>query len=155
MKFKPSNLSLGEMIAVVGGIILGISLFIAWYATDATNPNSMIDGAHTGTFSAWSVHPILRFLFLAAAAAPLILAWIVMREHQLSWPRGQVTSVVAIAAIGLIGYQGVIQRPGEPSSTISLKLGWFLALLGAILMLVGSFMRQSETEVKRKPPGVL
>jgi bacteriorhodopsin len=97
----------------------------------------------------------MRFLLLAAGAAPFILAWIIVREHQLSWPRGQVTSVVAIAAIGLIFYTGIVDRPGDPSSAISLKWGWFVAALGAILMLVGSVMRQQETEVRRKPPGTL
>ena len=36
----------------------------------------MIDGAR-GALSAWEVHPIMRWLLLAAAAAPLILTWIV------------------------------------------------------------------------------
>ena len=52
-------------------------------------------------------------------------------------------------------YFGFIERPGEPSGAISLNIGWFGILLGAILMLVGSFMRQAETEVTRKPPGTL
>jgi hypothetical protein len=146
----------GEVIAIVGAVLLAISVFLEWYATDAANPNSKIDGVHLGTtFSAWHVHTILRFLLLAAAAAPIILAYIVVRDHELSWPRGQVTAIVAITALGLIGYSGLVQRPGAPSSTISLQIGWFLALAGSILMLVGATIRQSETEAARKPPGVL
>jgi archaellum biogenesis protein FlaJ (TadC family) len=149
------HLSRGEWIAMVGGLILGISVFMPWYGHEG--PNGSL-GDRTGgdyTLSAWDVHTILRFLLIAAAAAPFILAWIIIREHELSWPRGQVTSVVAIAALGLILYQGVISRPGEPKSAISLEWGWFLALVGAGLMLVGSVIRQAETEVKRKPPGTL
>ena len=156
MKFE--NLSRGELIASVGGILLAIAVFVGWYSTSA-NPNSNINGhhggIHGGTFSAWDVHPILRWLMLAAAVAPLILAWIIAREHELSWPRGQVTSIVAIAALGLLFYTGIVDHPGDPSATVSLQIGWFLAVLGAGLMLAGSFMRQAETEAVRKPPGVL
>ena len=78
-----------------------------------------------------------------------------MRDHKLSWPRGQMTSVVAIAAIGLMFYVGIVDRPGEPSGEIELEYGWYTAMFGAILMLVGSVMRQHESEMVRKPPGVL
>jgi hypothetical protein len=152
---KFQNLSRGELIASAGGILLAVAVFVAWYGTKASNHNSNINGVHSGTFAAWDVHPILRWLMLAAAVAPLILAYIIVREHELSWPRGQVTSIVAIAALGLLFYTGIVGRPGDPSATISLKPGWFMAVIGAGLMLAGSFMRQAETEAVRKPPGVL
>jgi hypothetical protein len=152
---KFSNLSRGEWIATFGGLVLAVSLFLPWYSTDPANHNSQLNGVHVGTFSAWTVHSILRFLLLAAAAAPFILAWIVVREHQLSWPRGELTAVVAIAALGLIFYVGIVQKPGEPVSTISLDVGWFLALVGSLMMLIGAFIRTSETQRARKPPGVL
>jgi ABC-type transport system involved in multi-copper enzyme maturation permease subunit len=66
-----------------------------------------------------------------------------------------VTSIVAIAALGLLFYSGIVDRPGEPSGTISLGIGWYGAVLGAVLMLVGSFLRSEETAAVRKPPGVL
>ena len=147
-----SKLDRGEWVAAVGGVLLAISVFLPWYSTEAGNENSTIDGA-TGSLSCWDVHPILRWLLLAAAAAPFILAWIIVRQHQLSWPRGQMTMVVAVAAFGLIAYNGVVGRPGDVG--ISLKWGWFVAILGSILMLVGSVWRQSETEIKRKPPGTI
>lgn len=140
------------MLAAAGGVLLAISVFLPWYSTEADNPNSTIGGA-TGSLSCWDAHPQLRFLLLAAAAAPFILAWIIVRQHQLSWPRGQMTMVVAVAAFGLIAYNGVIDRPGDVA--VSLKWGWFVALLGSMLMLVGSVWRQSETEIKRKPPGTI
>ena len=65
------------------------------------------------------------------------------------------TSVVAIAAFGLVGYVGVVQKPGDTNSLIGLKWGWIVAILGPILMLVGSVMRQNETEIRRKPPGTI
>lgn len=140
---------------MVGGLVLAISLFIPkTYEARPENANANING-ETGVLSLWTVHPIMRWLLLAAAIAPFILAWIIVREHELSWPRGQVTSVIAIAVAGLLFYSGIIDRPGSPPSEIELDWSWYTALGGALGMLVGSFIRQSETETKRKPPGVL
>jgi hypothetical protein len=147
------RLSRSEWIAVGGGLLLIVAVFLPWYGT-SENPNAVIDGER-GDFSAWQVHPILRWLMLAAAMAPLILAWIVLRDHELSWPRGEMTAVVAIAAFGLVLYSGIVTRPGEPRAQISLQLGWFLAIVGIVLMLVGGATRAAEVERARKPPGVL
>jgi hypothetical protein len=164
---KWSNIQRGEWIAMVGGLLLGISVFVKCYEARPENHNAtLLTGADNpttgakgvcgdGTCSFFQVHDISRFLLIAGAAAPFILAWIIVREHELSWPRGQLTSVVAIAALGIVFYWGIVDRPGEPSGDIELEIGWYGMMLGAILMLVGSVMRQSETEVRRKPPGVL
>ena len=151
---EPSHLSRNERVAMAVGALLAISLFLPWYGTNPANAAARIDGK-TGTLSAWEVHPVLRWLLLAAASAPFILTWIIVRGHELSWARGEMTAVTSIAALGLILYNGVIARPGEPSSQISLKYGWFFALLGTTLMLMGSALRASEIERARKPPGVI
>lgn len=153
MKF--SELSRGEWLAMLGGLVLAASVFIPkTYEAQPENPNAQINGLK-GVLSIWQVHPILRILLLAAATAPFVLAWIIIRDHELSWPRGQVTSVVAIAAAGLLFYTGIVDRPGDPPGAIELDWSWYTAMSGALAMLVGSFIRQSETETKRKPPGVL
>jgi uncharacterized membrane protein len=147
------RLSRSEWIAVSGGLLLIAAVFLPWYGT-SDNPNAVIDGGR-GDFSAWQVHPLLRWLLLAAALAPLILAWIVLREHELSWPRGEMTAVVSMAALGLVLYVGIVTRPGEPRAQISLQIGWFLAVIGIVLMMVGGARRAAEVERARRPPGVL
>jgi len=149
-----SKLQRGEAIAIVGGLLLAVSVFVKWYEARPEIAAANIDG-RTGTLSAWQVHDILRLLLLLAAVAPLILAWIIIREHQLSWPRGQLTMVASMLAGGLVFYNGIIDRPGFPSGQIELEIGWYGALLGTLLMLVGSAIRQAETEVARKPPGTI
>jgi hypothetical protein len=149
-----SRLGRGELIAVVGALLLALGLFLPWYETNPDNRNAVIDGAR-GTLSGWQVHPILHWLLLAAAAAPLILAWVIARDHQLSWPRGEMTAVVGMIAIVLVLYVGVVDRPGSPSGEISLKFGWFVAVLGCALIALGGASRASGTERPRKPPGVL
>jgi predicted permease len=150
----PSKLSRSEWIAVLGGLMLLVGVFLPWYVPNTDNRNAIVAGSREAV-SAWEAHTLLRFLFIAAAIAPLILAYIVMRDHELSWPRGEMTAVVAIAAFGIIGYVGIIDRPGEPQGEISLGIGWFLSFGGTILMAIGGAMRAGSSERPRKPPGVL
>ncbi len=149
-----SRLGRGELIAVAGGLLLALGLFLPWYETNPDNRNAVIDGAR-GTLSGWSVHPILHWALLAAAVAPIILAWVILRDHQLSWPRGEMTAVIGMVALVLVLYVGVIDRPGTPSGQVSLKLGWYVSVLGCALIAAGGATRASGTERPRKPPGVL
>lgn len=144
----------GELIAVIGGALLGIGVFLTWYKTG--NGNSVLNGVRGGDrrFSAWDSLQITRYLLVAGAAAPFILAYIVLRDHALSWPRGELTAVVAILAITLVVVRGVIIRPGTPPSEISLEIGWFVALAGALVMFFGAVSRSSQQGGPRKPPGV-
>jgi hypothetical protein len=148
------RITLSEILAAVGGALLALSVFLAWYSTNPKNPNANI-ATLKGDVTAWQAHSILRYLFLAASIAPIILLYIVIRDHELSWPRGEMTAVIGIIAFGLVVYQGVIDRPGEPPSEISLAYGWFMALLGTILITVGGSYRASTTDRPRKPPGVM
>jgi hypothetical protein len=147
-----SRLQRNELVGMAAGALLVLALFLAWYATSPTNPNSTIDGER-GSFSGWEVHPILRWLLLLAASAPFILAWIIHRGHGLSWARGEVTMVSSLAALGLILYNGLIDRPGTLG--VSLKVGWFLAVAATIAMTAASARRASEHERPRKPPGTV
>jgi hypothetical protein len=49
----------------------------------------------------------------------------------------------------------VIDKPGTPSGEISLDYGWFVALIGGLLILAGSIWRSRESAARKKPPGVL
>ena len=148
------RISSSEIIAAVGGLLLAIGLFLPWYSPNTENRNANIDGVREGV-SAFDVHSILRWLLLLAALAPIILLWIVIRDHELSWPRGEMTAVIGIIAFGLTGYVGFVDRPGEPPSQISLGIGWYLSFLGTIMIAVGGSIRASTSERPRKPPGVL
>lgn len=149
-----SSLSRHEIVAMVGGALLAIGLFLPWY--DATNKRSSINGdSGPATFTGFEVHEIQRWLWLAAAVAPFVLAYIVIRGHALSWARGEMTAVISIAAFGLVAYAGLIDRPGEPSGLIGLEPGYWVSFVGLVLMLVGSAVRASRSERPRKPPGVL
>jgi hypothetical protein len=149
------RLDRGELLATIGGIVLAISLFLAWYSLG--NHFAKINachGPHTDC-TGWNALSIIRYLLLLAAAAPAILAWIIMRGHALSWPRGEVTAVTALAALTFTLFRGVIDKPGAPPGEITVSYGWFVALFGGVLILIGSIWRSREGAARRKPPGVL
>jgi hypothetical protein len=150
-----SRLDRGELIAAVGGILLAISLFLTWYSLG--NSNATLNSCHgpNASCSGWSALTILRYLLLLAAAAPAILAYIIVRGHALSWPRGELTAVTALAALTFTIFRGLIDKPGTPPGQISVDYGWWLALLGGLLILAGSIARSRESATRRKPPGVL
>jgi hypothetical protein len=152
MQFR--QLDRGELIAVLGGLTLGASLFLDWYRLGdrfavlnaCRGPNS--------TCTAWKSLMILRFLLLIAAVAPAVLAWIILRGHALSWPRGEMTAIIAIFALGFTVFRGVIDKPGSPTGEIGITTGWWIGLAGGLLILVGSVARTKESMSTRKPPGV-
>lgn len=148
------RLTRNELVAMTGAVMLVIGLFVKWY--ESVSERAEIGGvAGIGTYSGWDVHSLTRWILLLAAIAPFVLAYIVIREHQLSWARGEMTAVLAIFAFGLIVYNGIIDRPGSPSGQIELEWGWYVALVGCALMLGGSALRSTETERRRKPPGTI
>ena len=148
-----SGLSRSEIVAMAGGVLLAVGLFLTWYKIDARNAIGGTQGP--ATLTGWEVHTIARWFLLAGAVAPLILAWIIYRGHALSWPRGEVTAVSAIAALGLIIYVTIINKPGDTSSLTHLRFGVLVSLFGAALMLAGSATRASSVERPRKPPGTI
>jgi hypothetical protein len=144
----------GEYYGFLGSAVLFLSLFLPWYGTSA-NPNAHINGAR-GTFTAFQTFKILDILLVAACTAPFILAWIVARGHALTWRPGEVTMIVGMTAFVLIVLNGIVLgKPGDPDSEISLKIGWFIGLLGSAGICAAGVLRQAEQARDRKPPGVL
>lgn len=148
-----SQLRWSDWVATAGGILLAIGIFLTAF-TVSDNPNAKIRGEHADA-SIFDASSLMRWPLLLAAIAPLVLLYIIVRGHQLSWPRGEMTAVIGLTAATLVFYRGIIDRPGDPSGQISLSIGWYAALVGAIAMAIGGAVRSSEVERKRKPPGVL
>jgi hypothetical protein len=146
---------------MVAGVVLVIAVFLPWFGTSDSNRNSILEGAHGGaSVSAWDVFPILRWLLVAAAIAPFVLSWIVARGHKLTWKPGEVTMIVGIVTFVLILCNGIILGRPKDSATnssveISLKIGYFVGLLGALGMALAGYIRQSRYLEGRKPPGVI
>src|SRR5579884_4485941 len=134
----PRALNRGELLAIVGGILLGISLFLAWYSLG--NKFAQLNSCHgpNSSCTGWQSLSVMRYVLLAGAVAPLILAWVVVRGHALAWPRGEMTAVVAVATLMITLFRGVVDKPGSPADQVSINFGWGVALAGTLLMIVGS-----------------
>ena len=117
------KLDRGELIAVIGGAVLGLSLALQWYSLG--NKYAILNGCKgpSGSCTGWASLSILRFVFLAAALAPAILAYIVARGHALSWPRGELTAIIALVALVFVVFRGIIDKPGQPPAEISVDYG--------------------------------
>jgi hypothetical protein len=156
-----SKLSRSEVFGVIAGLVLVGSLFLEWYSlgtgSDVVRPDDesyWVCGIGNNSCSGFDTFPILRWLLIAAAAAPLILSWIVLRGHQLTWPRGEVTAIVGLTAIVLIGFNGFVDKPSEKDIQVSLSYGYFIALLAAIGIFFSGAFRALESGggAQRKPP---
>jgi hypothetical protein len=148
-------LNRGELTAVIGGALLGISILLPWYSLG--NHFTQLNSCHgpNSSCTAWHGLLVVRFALLAAAVAPLILSWVVVRGHALSWPRGELTALVGVAAFVIVLFRGVIDKPGSPADQVSVDYGWWIALVGSLLMIAGAAWRYQEQAPRRNPPGVL
>jgi hypothetical protein len=144
-----------ELVAMVGGIMLGVSLFLSWYSLG--NRNAVLRGCKgpNSSCTGWGSLPVIKFMLLAAAVAPAILAYIIVRGHALSWPRGELTAMTALVALTVTLFVGLLDKPGTPPGEIAISTGWWVALIGDLLILSGSIWRSKESGFARKPPGVL
>lgn len=152
-----SKLERGEIVAILGGLLLAGSIFLSWYRLG--NQFAVLSGhgpnASGESLSAWGALSLGRFVLLLAALAPFVLGYIILRGHALSWPRGELTAVIAIVAITVTLVRGVIDKPGDPTGQIQLQPGWFVALLAGVVILIGSVIHRQQFDTVRKPPGVL
>lgn len=144
----------GEIGAAIGGALLVFAVFALPAYSPSENPNASVAGGRADA-SIWAANTLSRYVIVVAAAAPIILLYIVIRGHELSWPRGELTAVLGLAAVTLLIYNGVIGRPGEPSGQVGLSYGWFAAFVGGLAVAIGGAVRATESERRRKPPGVL
>ncbi len=154
MRLQPT-----ELVALGSSALLVFSLFLPWYSLTDTQQRvaqkAWVCGTGDFTCSAWETFPLNRILFLAAAAAPVILTYFILTSQKGKYPTGEFTMTVGLAVVVLVGYNGLIQKPGSSISFgISLEIGYFLAILAGLIMTVCGALRSLESGggAQRKPP---
>ena len=154
-----SKLSRSELVGVIAGLILVGSLFLEWYSLETggverDEPDDWVCGVGDNSCTGFETFPILRWLLIAAAAAPLILTYIVVRGHKLSWPRGELTAIVGLTAFVLIAYNGFIDKPSPNDIGVNLSYGYFLAILASLGIFISGGFRAVDSGggAQRKPP---
>ena len=139
-------------------------LFLPWFdydlaGVDKQDAEDWVCGVDETSCTGWETFPILRWLLLLAALAPVILAYILVRAHKLSYPPGEMTMIAGFAAAILIGYNGIIDKPGSGTaeSGLGLDYGYWLALLAALAIAGVGWTRSLESGGKqgRKAPGTV
>lgn len=137
------RLRLGELLALAGAICVIVSLFLPWYE------NSLLK------LSAWDTFGPALVLLIAAAAAALGLVISTITERSTALP---VAAGVWSTLLGFVAVIAAVVRVLErPEHATALCAGAWLALAGAILMLVGSWQsmrdeRGSMYEAAEPPP---
>jgi hypothetical protein len=158
-RLNRTRVLLGGLAAIL--LLLSI-LFLPWFElTDSPtrdeNPDvNYICGTGELSCTGFETFPILRWLLIGACFAPLILAYIIVRGHKLSWAPGEMTMVVGFAAFVLILYNGIIDRPSETFG-VDLAYGYWIALLSALGIAITGFTRSVESGPRktRKAPGTV
>jgi hypothetical protein len=138
------RLRLGELLALAGAVCVIVSLWVPWY-----------ENATVGKLSAWDTFGPALVLLIAAAAAALGLVVSTITERSTALP---VAAAVWSTMFGFIAVIAAIVRVLErPEHATAVCAGAWLALVGAILMLVGSWQslrdeRSSLYEPAEPPP---
>lgn len=153
------------LVGAAASLLLIISiLFLPWFTLTHSQPRvetgAWLCGENEYTCTGFETFPILRWLLLAAALAPVILAYILVRGNRLSYPPGEITMIVGFTATVLIGYNGILDRPAPDQGLefgIGLDYGYWIALLCAIAIAGVGFTRSLESGGKRerKAPGTV
>ncbi len=119
------RLRLGELLALAGAICVIVSTFVPSYE------------GPTGTLDAWDTFGGAVLLLLAAVAAALAMVVSALTERSTALP---VSTGVWCVPLGLIGTIAAIVRVLEyPDGSTSLCVGVWLALVGALAILIGAW----------------
>jgi prepilin signal peptidase PulO-like enzyme (type II secretory pathway) len=125
----------GELIALAGAICLIVALTLPWYENAQ------------GKLSAWGTFGVTVVLLIAAAAAALALALATVTERTSAIPvaAGVWSTLCGMVAV-IAAVVRLLERPDHASEVCS---GTWLALVGALLVVLGSWqsMRDERTDV--------
>lgn len=159
-----SKLSRSELLGILAAILLVVAIFLLNWFNLAQTPNRLhgsdfICGRNEYSCTGWETFPLMRWILLAAAIAPPILAYIVIRGHKLSWAPGELTMVMGFTAFVLIAYNGVIDPPGKQTAEIGItkEIGYYVALLASAGIAAAGIGRAMEAQKGgvRKAPGTV
>jgi len=132
------RMRLGEAIALLGAVCVIVALTLSWYETPE------------GNLSAWATFGPAVVLLMLAAAVALVLAAATLTERSTALP---VAAAVWSTLCGLIGTIAAVVRVLErPHNASSLCAGAWLALAGAVLILLGSWLSMRDERTSLYPP---
>jgi hypothetical protein len=153
-----------ELVGIAAGVVLMLSLIaLPWYSLDETPTRraggGFVCGAGHLSCTGFSTFPLLRWFLVVAALAPVGLAFVIARGHPLGWLAAEASATLGFAAMLLVGYNGILDRPGVgvDEAGIQLAYGYAIALLATIAIVTSGMIRSVELGASgpRRPPGSL
>lgn len=135
----------GDRIAVVGALGLIVSLFLAWYSLDASNPAFGLDPLMAGIIenasriTAFKALEFLDWVFLGVGIAVVVGVVAMALDRIDGSPRRLIESVGSLTALAIVFR--MVDRPGSRAIT-DLEIGIWVALAGAVLISVGGMMNR-------------
>jgi hypothetical protein len=149
-----SRVSLGEMIAAAGGLVLLVCMLLPWF--DITGRDAGVTVTKTGWQSFGGVFDILIVVLAAVPIAIAIgrasdsLRWLPLSQGVLALAAGALLFV--IVALRLIDPPNLldVEIPGLELHT-SRKLPGFLAVLSAVAIAAGGYLQRAVRRVGFEP----
>jgi hypothetical protein len=132
------RLRFGELLALAGAGCLIAALALPWYENAQ------------GKLSAWATFGPAVALLLLAAAGALALALATVTEHSTALPVAAAVWSTAFGAAGTIA--AIVRLLERPEHAFSLCAGTWLALVGALLVLIGSWQSMRDERTGLYPP---
>jgi len=133
------RLRAGEWIALAGSVCIFVALALPWYETPS------------GSLGAWSTFGPTVVLLIIAAVLGVLLAIVTASERSSAIPTATVvwTVIGGLAAV-VAALVRVLERPSHASGV---EVGAWLALVGAVAILVGAWqaMRDERTSAFDPP----
>jgi hypothetical protein len=128
----------GEVLAATGAVCVIVALTLPWYENAE------------GKLSAWSTFGAAVVLLILAATAALVLFFSTLTARSPALPVAAGVWSVLFALIALIAaIVRVLERPDHAST---LCAGAWLALVGAVVMLAGSWWSMSDERTSLYEP---
>ncbi len=129
----------GHIVAVVGALALLVSLFLDWY-----------EGGFDGEgVTAWTVFELIDLLLALIAVATIVAAASDLHERPRAldidrWLPGLAAAALLLVAVSIINNPPAVTDSSE-------KVGAWIALAGAILMVVGALFGERRISIVLSP----
>jgi hypothetical protein len=150
--------------AVASAALILSILFLPWFELSDTtarqDQQAWVCGTNDFSCTGWETFSILRYFLIAAAFAPAILGYILIRGHKLSYPPGEMTMIAGFTAFVLIAYNGILFKPEPVEGQVfgtSLGIGYWIGLVATVVIGLVGFMRTmaSGGRQQRRAPGTV
>ena len=128
----------GEVLAAAGAVCLIVALTLPWYENAE------------GKLSAWSTFGAAVVLLILATIAALVLFFATLAERSPGLPVAAGVWSVLLALIAVVA--AIVRVLERPDHATSLCAGAWLALVGAVTMLAGSWWSISDERTSRYEP---